>query len=132
MKENLRLLCLMGALGFTVFNALFYLAAHTTTALNIGIIQGATPMFILLGALLRVSDRDQPPPDSGNPGDHGWGLSGGFIGGVATPIVSEISTGRSADDHCLFVSCGLYGCGPPDAESLSPVRIHGALPRRPL
>ena len=52
LKENLRMLCLMGALGFTVFNALFYLAAHTTTALNIGIIQGATPIFILVGALL--------------------------------------------------------------------------------
>ena len=40
LKSHLPLLFMMGALGFTAFNALFYLAAHTTTALNIGIIQG--------------------------------------------------------------------------------------------
>ena len=42
----------MGALGFTAFNALFYLAAHSTTAVNLGIVQGAIPVFVLLGALL--------------------------------------------------------------------------------
>lgn len=41
----------MGALGFTAFNALFYLAGHMTTAVNIGIIQGAIPIFVLLGAV---------------------------------------------------------------------------------
>ena len=40
----------MGGLGFTVFNALFYVSAHYSTAVNIGIIQGSIPMFILLGA----------------------------------------------------------------------------------
>jgi drug/metabolite transporter (DMT)-like permease len=41
----------MGALGFTTFNALYYVAAHSTTAVNIGIIQGSVPMFVLAGAL---------------------------------------------------------------------------------
>ncbi len=50
LKTRLPVLFLMGALGFTLFNALFYLAAHTTTALNIGIIQGIVPVFLLLGA----------------------------------------------------------------------------------
>lgn len=49
LKTHLPLLFLMGALGFTAFNALFYLAAHTTTALNIGIIQGIVPVFLLIG-----------------------------------------------------------------------------------
>jgi drug/metabolite transporter (DMT)-like permease len=40
----------MGAIGFTVFNALFYTAAHWTTAVNIGIIQGSIPVFVLIGA----------------------------------------------------------------------------------
>src|SRR3984957_12235385 len=31
----------MGALGFTAFNALFYSAAHRTSALNLSILQGA-------------------------------------------------------------------------------------------
>ena len=39
----------MGTLGFTAFNALFYSAAHYTSAINIGILQGAIPVFVLLG-----------------------------------------------------------------------------------
>ena len=56
LREDLRILrprwfyvfC-MGALGFTVFNALFYAAAHYTTALNLSIIQGSIPALVLLG-----------------------------------------------------------------------------------
>ncbi len=40
----------MGALGYTGFNALFYLAAHRTSALNLSIIQGGIPAFVLIGA----------------------------------------------------------------------------------
>jgi drug/metabolite transporter (DMT)-like permease len=40
----------MGALGFTAFNALFYTAAHRTSALNLSILQGAIPAFVLIGA----------------------------------------------------------------------------------
>jgi drug/metabolite transporter (DMT)-like permease len=43
-------LLVMGALGYTAFNALFYLAAHRTSALNLSIIQGGIPAFVLLGA----------------------------------------------------------------------------------
>lgn len=42
----------MGATGFTFFNALNYLAAHHTTAVNISIIQGVIPLFVLLGGLV--------------------------------------------------------------------------------
>ena len=41
---------LMGALGFCVFNTLMYVAAKYTQAVNIGILQGAIPIFVLLGA----------------------------------------------------------------------------------
>ena len=40
----------MGAFGYTIFNALFYLAAHRTSALNLSIIQGAMPALVLIGA----------------------------------------------------------------------------------
>src|ERR1700729_4621258 len=40
----------MGSLGYTVFNALFYVAAHYTSALNLSIIQGALPALVLIGA----------------------------------------------------------------------------------
>jgi drug/metabolite transporter (DMT)-like permease len=42
----------MAALGFTGFNALFYIAAHHTSAVNITIFQGAIPVFVLFGSIL--------------------------------------------------------------------------------
>lgn len=42
------LVMLLGILGFTAFNALYYSAAHHTTGINIAIIQGSTPIIILL------------------------------------------------------------------------------------
>ncbi|HEY9218158.1 MAG TPA: DMT family transporter [Phenylobacterium sp.] len=42
----------MGALGFTAFNALFYLSAHHTTAVNIAILQGSIPVLVMLGGLV--------------------------------------------------------------------------------
>ena len=50
MRPLLPLLAAMGALGFAAFTAIFYYAAHYTTAVNIGIIQGAMPVFVMLGA----------------------------------------------------------------------------------
>ena len=45
-----RYVAAMGTLGYTVFVALFYLAAHRTSALNLSIVQGAIPALVLLGA----------------------------------------------------------------------------------
>jgi len=52
LRHHLRYICLMGTLGFTAFNALFYVAAHSTTAINIGILQGSIPVFVILGTFL--------------------------------------------------------------------------------
>ncbi len=52
LRNHIPTLALMGALGFTTFNALFYVAAYTTSGLNIGIIQGAIPVFVLIGAFI--------------------------------------------------------------------------------
>jgi drug/metabolite transporter (DMT)-like permease len=43
---------LMAGLGLTAFNALFYSAAYYTSAINVAIIQGSTPIFVLLGTLV--------------------------------------------------------------------------------
>jgi len=43
---------LMGTFGFTGFNALFYLAGHHTSAVNISIMQGSIPILVLIGALV--------------------------------------------------------------------------------
>ncbi|WP_424946652.1 DMT family transporter [Candidatus Spongiihabitans sp.] len=52
LRGDLATLLLMGALGFTTFNALFYMAAHATSGLNMGIIQGSIPVFVLIGAFV--------------------------------------------------------------------------------
>ncbi|MCY4312940.1 MAG: DMT family transporter, partial [Gammaproteobacteria bacterium] len=52
LRPHFSRLFLMGAFGMTAFNALFYISAYTTTALNIGIIQGAIPIYVLLGGLI--------------------------------------------------------------------------------
>jgi len=59
LRRHWRFLIAMGMLGLTAFNGLFYVAAYTTTALNIGIIQGAIPVFVLIGSyvLYRVQIR---------------------------------------------------------------------------
>ncbi len=57
LRPRLLLLTAMGMLGFTAFNALFYVAAHYTTAVNIGIIQGSMPVFVLIGAFAAYRTR---------------------------------------------------------------------------
>ena len=57
LRPHLFLVTSLGVLGFTTFNALFYVAAHYTTAVNIGIIQGSIPMFILVGAFAAYRTR---------------------------------------------------------------------------
>ena len=52
LRRHLPFLCVMGCCGFTAFNALFYVAGHHTSAINIGILQGSIPIFVLLGSLL--------------------------------------------------------------------------------
>ena len=48
LRKHLIFIAIMGGVGFTGFNSIFYLAAHSTTALNIGIIQGSIPVYILV------------------------------------------------------------------------------------
>jgi drug/metabolite transporter (DMT)-like permease len=52
-----RYLLMMGTLGFTGFNALFYAAAHHTTAANLAIIQGTIPVFVLIGGFFFFGTR---------------------------------------------------------------------------
>ena len=60
LRSSWLLLILGGALGFTGFNALFYVGAHYTSGVNIAIIQGAVPVFTMLGALLVFRSRFSP------------------------------------------------------------------------
>jgi drug/metabolite transporter (DMT)-like permease len=50
-------IALMSTMGFTGFNVLYYIAAHHTTAINLGILQGAIPVLVLTGAFLAHGTR---------------------------------------------------------------------------
>ena len=52
-----RLLLFLGMTGFTVFNAMFYVAAHYTTGVNMAVLQGSFPIYVLLGAALVFGTR---------------------------------------------------------------------------
>ncbi len=52
-----RFLFVLGALGYTVFNAVFYWAAHHTSAVNMGVLQGGTPVLIMAGSFLAYRTR---------------------------------------------------------------------------
>jgi drug/metabolite transporter (DMT)-like permease len=48
---------MLAVLGMSGFNALYYVAAHYTSAINMGILQGALPIFVLAGAFLAHGTR---------------------------------------------------------------------------
>jgi drug/metabolite transporter (DMT)-like permease len=56
-RPRLGRMVVMALLGFTGFNALFYTAGYTTSAINIGILQGSIPVVVLAGAFLMHGTR---------------------------------------------------------------------------
>ncbi|MBT4891103.1 MAG: DMT family transporter [Rhodospirillales bacterium] len=95
----------LGMMGFTGFNVLFYTAAYETTALNIGIIQGSIPVFVLIGTFLLYQTRVAPLQ---------------FVGVLAT-ITGVITVASRGDflqlaslafnhgDLLVVMACSLYG-----------------------
>ena len=104
LRHHLRYICLMGTLGFTAFNALFYVAAHSTTAINIGILQGSIPVFVLLGTFLLYQLRITAVQASGV----GVTLAGVVIvasGGDIT-LLADLSINRG--DLYMLIACLFY------------------------
>ncbi|QIE55724.1 DMT family transporter [Pikeienuella piscinae] len=60
LRGRLGFLALASIAGFTGFNTLFYIASAHTTGINIGILQGAMPVAVLIGAFLAYGDRVGP------------------------------------------------------------------------
>lgn len=52
LKPHWRWVALMGMTGYASFNALLYAAGHYTSAVNMTILQGSLPVFILIGGLV--------------------------------------------------------------------------------
>ena len=56
-RQRWRYVALMGGAGLGGFTALFSLGAQYTTAVNLGITQGAIPAFVMLFGLVLFSTR---------------------------------------------------------------------------
>ena len=52
LKSHLGYLFAMGTVGLSAFTGVFFIAAHHTSAINMGIIAGMLPVFVLIGALV--------------------------------------------------------------------------------
>lgn len=56
MRERWPIMLLLTALGISVFNTFLYIAAHTTTAINIVMLQTAMPIVVVLATFLIFRD----------------------------------------------------------------------------
>ena len=99
-----RYLTLMGTAGFTAFNALFYAAAHHTTAINIAIIQGTIPVLVLLGGLLFLRLRAAPMQMLGV----AITLAGIVVVASRGQLAVLTSLGFNVGDVWIFVASLLY------------------------
>lgn len=94
----------MAMMGFTVFNVLFYVASLETSGVNIGILQGSVPVFVLLGALAI----------------HGTRISALQAAGVTVTLVGVVlvatrgapgqiaEIGLNRGDVIMLIACAFY------------------------
>ncbi|WP_119166090.1 DMT family transporter [Algihabitans albus] len=104
LRVHWRFMALLGTIGFTIFNALFYTAAQTTTAINIGILQGSIPVFVLIGAFLL--DRTPVTPLQM------LGVAVTTLGVVTVTAAGELQRllqmSFAEGDLIMLVACGFY------------------------
>lgn len=103
-KPKLGYLLAMGGLGLAIFNALFFVAAHRTTALNMGIIQGTVPVFVLLGGYLLYRERVSPMQMAGV----GLTLVGVILVAVEGDFRRLVALAFNVGDLMIILACLLY------------------------
>ncbi len=104
LRRRWRFVVVMGATGFTGFNALFYVAAHHTTGVNIAILQGSIPVVVLIGGFLAYRTAVGP-----------WQVLGTMVTLAGVVVVATFGEpGRilqlsfNAGDLLVLVACVLY------------------------
>jgi drug/metabolite transporter (DMT)-like permease len=103
-RPRLVKIALMAFLGFTGFNALFYIAGYYTSAINLGILQGSIPVVVLLGAFLVYGTRATLVQ-----------IAGVLITTIGVLVVathgmplSILEIGLNRGDLAMLVACALY------------------------
>lgn len=104
MKHRLPYMLAMGALGFTFFNAFYYIAAHYTSAVNIGIIQGALPGLVFFFAYLIVGTR----AGAGQLAGMATTLVGVGVIAVKGDLGTLASLGFNVGDLMMLGACVVY------------------------
>ena len=103
-KENIRYFILMGMSGFALFNGLYYIAAHTTTAINLGILQGSIPIFVLIGSVFYYHTRLKSIQI--------LGISLTLIGVILVTVKGDLNILLGLEilrgDLLMFIACLLY------------------------
>jgi drug/metabolite transporter (DMT)-like permease len=104
LRAHWRLILCLGAFGYTAFNALFYLAAHYTGALNMALIQACIPALVLIGAALGMGARPTLAQ-----------ALGALVTMAGVAVVASqgdprrlAALGVNFGDLLLLVSCALY------------------------
>ena len=57
LRDNLKWFLIMGIFGFTGFNSFYYISAHHTIAINLGIVQSTMPAFIVIISFLWLKSK---------------------------------------------------------------------------
>jgi len=103
-RPRLGRITLMAFFGFTAFNVLYYTAAHATSAINMGILQGSVPVIVLAGAFLMHGTRATLAQ-----------IAGVLITSVGVVVVatqgmplSILEIGLNMGDLALLAACMLY------------------------
>ncbi len=104
LRPRLVFLSAMGALGFAVYNGLYYSAAHLTTAVNMGIVQGTIPVFIVIGAWFVDSMRITLTQGLGI----GLSLVGVAIVASAGDLTRILDLTVNPGDVLMVIGCALY------------------------
>jgi drug/metabolite transporter (DMT)-like permease len=92
------------ALGFTGFNGLFYLASQRTTGVNIGILQGAIPVIVLVMAFFAYGPRVGPIQILGVC----ITLLGVILVATGGAPLSVFDLGLNPGDSLMLLACCLY------------------------
>jgi len=95
----------MGTFGYTVFNAMMYVAGHYTSAVNITLLQGAIPVCTLIGAYFAHGTRVT--------GVQAIGITLAVLGVAVTASGGHLdrltSLAFNFGDLLMLIACALYG-----------------------
>ncbi len=121
LKPRLPFIMAIGAIGFTGFNSLFYVAAHSTTAVNIGIIQGSIPVIVLMAAFLIF----RTPVTLAQMVGVILTIAGVILVGASGSLERLTSLAFNFGDLLMLIACSLYAAytlalrNKPDVAALS-------------